>query len=63
MKEKEISIVAGFAEAFPIYLKESKEVQKVIREMCEIANDRTVDAQSREAALVTISEALFPVPP
>jgi lambda repressor-like predicted transcriptional regulator len=50
----------AFAEVFRAYLECSDEVQEAIREMVEILNDSGATFDEREAALLTISEALFP---
>ncbi len=50
-----------FAKVFRAYLEASDEVQAVIRDMCIIINDASADPDDQEAALATLSEALFPV--
>ena len=51
----------AFSEIFRAYVEASDEVQAVIQDMCLIINDRTADPDDCEAALATLSEALFPV--
>lgn len=50
-----------FAKVFVrAYLEISDELQEVVKQMCQIAEDPEVDADDRESALVTLTEALFP---
>jgi DNA-binding XRE family transcriptional regulator len=49
-----------FARVFQAYLECSDEVQSAIRQMVIIVNDEDATQDEREAAVVTISEALFP---
>lgn len=49
-----------FAEVFQAYLECSDEMQAAVRDMIEIVNDPRATSQEVDAALLTISEALFP---
>ena len=51
----------SFAQVFRAYIEASDEVQAVIRDMCEVINCAETDPDDREAAIVTLVEALFPV--
>ena len=51
----------AFAQFFRAYMEASDIAQEVIRDMCEIINDPDTDQDDREAAYVTLMEALFPV--
>lgn len=52
----------GFATMFGVYSEEPPRVQEVIRDMCAIINDPE-DSDAKDAALVTLCEALFPTLP
>jgi lambda repressor-like predicted transcriptional regulator len=49
-----------FAQVFEAYLECSDEVQAAIRDMVRVANAPDATNDEREAAIVTIAEALFP---
>ena len=50
-----------FAKVFTrAYLEISNELQDVVKQMCQIAEDPDVDVDDRESALITLTEALFP---
>ena len=49
-----------FADVFQAYLECSDEVQAVIRDMVKVANSSDVTEDEREAAFLTIADALFP---
>ncbi|MFH1746257.1 MAG: helix-turn-helix transcriptional regulator [Planctomycetota bacterium] len=50
----------NFAQVFRAYIEASDEAQTVIRDMCELINCPETDPDDREAAVVTLMEALFP---
>ena len=49
----------SFAQVFRAYLEASDQVQAVIRDMCELINCAETDPDDREAAVETLTEALF----
>lgn len=49
-----------FALLFQVFEAASTDVQQVIREMAEIASDNRASYDEREAAIDTLTEALFP---
>ena len=49
-----------FADVFQAYLECSDEIQAAIRDMVQVVNSPDAIQDEREAALVTIAEALFP---
>jgi len=49
-----------FSQVFRAFEESSDEVQSVIREMMAIINGNEADEDEKQAALVTLTEALFP---
>jgi hypothetical protein len=49
-----------FAFMFQAYLECSDEIQAAIRDMVAIVNDPAATEDERDAAIATITEALFP---
>ena len=60
--KRDANLVASrmFADIFQAYLECSDRVQAAIRDMVQVANAPDATGAEREAALLTIAEALFP---
>lgn len=61
MNKAERILSESFAQVFRAYIEASDEVQAVICDMCELINCAETDPDDREAAVATLTEALFPI--
>lgn len=61
-RDAELIASEAFARVFRAYIECSEAAQEAIRDMVEIVNDPEATADERDAALLTIAEALFPSP-
>lgn len=54
--------IAGrvFAKTFACYLRCCRNIQEAVKDMVDIVNDPDATEQETDAALLTISDALFP---
>jgi len=61
-RDAELIASEAFARVFRAYIECSDAAQEAIRDMVEIVNDPETTTDERDAALLTIAEALFPSP-